>query len=378
MKIRFSLGIKFFLFIISIVISLLLFEGIVRWSGFGHSLGRFEEEMDDIKERGDISAFYQYHSIVGWVNKPNVELTLAMPDSRTQVKINSKGLRDKEYDYGRSNGKKRILVLGDSLAWGYGVEQEETFSERLEELLQPDVEVINAGVFGYGTDQAMLYYKNEGYKYQPDLLLVLFLENDLVDNTKNTRHGFPKPKFVLNDGKLELTHVPVPQKPIPSPSGTFAGKPQLQINVSSLKKFFATHSMAYLYVTTTLKSQPVISDFLYSHGMIKSPGLDITQAIIAEFHRTVKSQNAQLVFIFPPYDRSFHTGALPYSCRKIMEFCQKEGIDCLDAVRPLYQYQLQSKKVLWFRHDPHPTKEGHQALASLVAGYLKQHVKPFH
>ena len=48
------------------------------------------------------------------------------------VAINSHGLRDGEYALEPTRGKKRMLVLGDSFAWGFGVEREEVFCEVIE------------------------------------------------------------------------------------------------------------------------------------------------------------------------------------------------------------------------------------------------------
>ena len=63
------------------------------------------------------------------------------------VSQNAEGLRDRHYPYARDGGRRRILVLGDSVVWCWGVEQADCFTERLEAAL-PDTDVINAGVPG--------------------------------------------------------------------------------------------------------------------------------------------------------------------------------------------------------------------------------------
>ena len=72
---------------------------------------------------------------------------------------------------------KRVLVLGDSFTWGFGVEQEQIFTEVIENS-RKDVEVINAGVSGYSPDQELIWLREQGMHFQPDL--VLLLENSII------------------------------------------------------------------------------------------------------------------------------------------------------------------------------------------------------
>ena len=153
---------------------------------------------------------YLYDSEFGWRNIPGWRATTY---DRPLV-INSKGLRDREYAYEKPAQTRRILVLGDSYAWGYGVKGEETFAKVLEEQLarrDPDNwEVLNAGVSGWGTDQEYLYLMREGFKFSPDIVVVaLFLLNDPENNVYSRQYGLDKPLF-LNES-LELVNVPVPK-----------------------------------------------------------------------------------------------------------------------------------------------------------------------
>lgn len=142
---------------------------------------------------------YLFDPVLGWRNIPYFKAsTFGYP-----LSINSKGLRDREYPYQKPAGVKRILVLGDSFAWGYGVGDEHIFTEVLEEKLasgEQKWEVINAGVSGYGTDQEYLFLKNEGLKYEPDIVLLAFyLRNDPVNNTGLVQYGLGKPCFTKGD-----------------------------------------------------------------------------------------------------------------------------------------------------------------------------------
>ena len=99
------------------------------------------------------------------------------------VSINSKGLRDREYDYKKIEGVCRILVLGDSSTLGWGVPLNSTYSKRLESLLNAGAprkkyEVINAGVCNYNTKDEVSFLKDEGLKYAPDAVILGYSMND--------------------------------------------------------------------------------------------------------------------------------------------------------------------------------------------------------
>lgn len=151
---------------------------------------------------------YVYDPLLGWRNIPGWKASTL----GRSITINSKGLRDKEYGYEKKSDTNRILVLGDSFSWGYGVSNEEIFTEVLERTLAKctsPVEVINSGVSGWGTDQEYLFLISEGYRYSPDLIvLALYLANDLENNSKSKQYGLHKPYFV--DASLDLKNVPVP------------------------------------------------------------------------------------------------------------------------------------------------------------------------
>lgn len=122
---------------------------------------------------------------------PGAGYTLIKPGSRYEwqgipVEINSHGLRGPETTYEKPAGTFRILNLGDSVAMGWGVREEDTYGRRLERWLNEHgavdqrYEVINAGVPGWNLENALAYLKAEGLKYQPDLVLLdLTIVNDI-------------------------------------------------------------------------------------------------------------------------------------------------------------------------------------------------------
>jgi lysophospholipase L1-like esterase len=98
-----------------------------------------------------------------------------------EVRTNSRGLRDREFSLERRPGVRRILMLGDSLTFGWGVPLEDTFSKRIEAMYRSDglaAEVINSGVGNWNTIQQVRFFETEGVKYEPDIVVLNYFVND--------------------------------------------------------------------------------------------------------------------------------------------------------------------------------------------------------
>lgn len=149
----------------------------------------------------------------GWANRAGVHTRVVAPKFSYRVTINSKGLRDAEHAYEPAPGTVRIALLGDSMAWGWGVDDGLDFADLVEEALGPDVEVINLACPGYGNDQELLTLQSEGARYRPDLVLVCVVLNDVLGNASIHGQGMPyeKPRFERDaDGAWVLANHPVP------------------------------------------------------------------------------------------------------------------------------------------------------------------------
>lgn len=137
--------------------------------------------------------------ILGFRLRPGFQGAEVSHEFDVPVRINSRGLRDREIAPGKPPGTTRILVLGDSFTYGSGVAAEDTYPKRLERLLAARgpgaVEVINAGVSGWGTVHEAAFLRREGWAYEPDVLVLqVFPNNDLDENlhpwSREVRGGF--------------------------------------------------------------------------------------------------------------------------------------------------------------------------------------------
>ena len=153
------------------------------------------------------SLHYRYDAELGWSPVPNSHADSALPRA-IDVSHNSLGVRDREF---RKSAKPAMIFIGDSMTWGYNVEAGERFSDLLRAQL-PNYDILNAGVSGYGTDQAYLMLKRLWNDVTPSVVVLIFcVENDHTDNSRNMRYFNYKPYLqAAANGGWEMRGQPPP------------------------------------------------------------------------------------------------------------------------------------------------------------------------
>ena len=126
--------------------------------------------------------------------KPNFRGRQVGSEFQVSISTNNLGFRDSKEFVKEKGETYRILGLGDSITFGWGVEENNTYLSRLESVLESKlgrkVETYNLGVWGYGTIQEVKVFQ-QFREYKPDLVILEFFArnvyveeagNDLVDN----------------------------------------------------------------------------------------------------------------------------------------------------------------------------------------------------
>jgi lysophospholipase L1-like esterase len=127
---------------------------------------------------------------LGWRMQPGAEGEWGGVD----VRINERGLRGPRVAERRAPGSRRLLFLGDSVTFGFGIAEVERVypalvGRFLEESLGAPVEVVNAGVGGYSPWQELAFLQREGLAYAPDLVVIGFVLNDVTEKLALVRYG---------------------------------------------------------------------------------------------------------------------------------------------------------------------------------------------
>ncbi len=275
---------------------------------------------------------YLYDAKLGWRNIPNWSGTT----NGRKLTINSHGLRDREHPIQKPPGVTRILVLGDSFAWGYGVADGEIFTGRLETLLNEKLksasnryEVINTGVSGWGTDQEYLFLTEEGFDYSPDVVvLAFFIVNDIHNSAASMQYGMQKPIFL--NRQLDLANVPVPR-----PSSNAEPK--------------------------NVQENP----------------LEITVAIIEQMHRECQKHEARfLVMKFGQFLPRYQDHPIMAQANRFLEseLAGRMGIPYFDLDKEFADHEIPAETLLRGNDDGHWNAEGHRLVADYVCDFLVEAV----
>lgn len=153
----------------------------------------------------------RYDPELGWAPIPNLDLP-SMYGPGSYLRTNSQGFRG-TYDYTETPppGKRRVICSGDSVTFGYGVDDEHSWC-RLLETVDPRLETINMGLSGYGVDQAYLWYKRAAGRFDHQVHLFAPITDDFRRMQSTRFLNYDRPFLAVEDGRLQVTNVPVPER----------------------------------------------------------------------------------------------------------------------------------------------------------------------
>lgn len=317
-----------------VILVLLLAEGIART--VFPSLAPAREER---------AKFWRHDPLLGWANVPNSRGRFNHLDFSVAVSHNADGLRDEEYLLARTD-KKRMLVVGDSFVWGFGVEAEERFTELLE-VAHPDWEIINTGVSGYSTDQEFLYLRERGIRYRPDVVVLLLFHDGLAGNVQDQAYLWEKPCFDLDGDTLTLRRAVVPEASWDTRlmrsmmHSSYLGKMVFQV----WNHYFRDANSPYSVDGSNL------------YGVTEDAKL-MTLRLVAEAARLCKANGAQFVVLTQKVDRT------------MQERLRRAGLLEGYSVRAVDPAHNGTTVPFHFYHDAHWNPRGHRMVAATVDNYF--------
>jgi len=123
--------------------------------------------LDDVWQHED-NPFHEEDPLLMWRLVPGL--------SNEALRVNALGFRGDDVELPKPDDTFRIVVLGDSMTFGFGVFDDQTYAARLAGRLSGEarVEVVNAGVTGYSSWQSRKYYETVVRRLDPDLVVAMF------------------------------------------------------------------------------------------------------------------------------------------------------------------------------------------------------------
>lgn len=299
---------------------------------------------------------------IGYRLVPHFEMEYKTKEFNSFIRINSEGLRDYEHDKDKDIQTIRILVLGDSFTFGYGVNIDESYPKILEAMLNQNLsnknskrfEVINTGVDGYGTEQEYLYLEELGPRYKPDFVIVGLYSSDVYD----AKVGIPKSfkKAWLKNHFYFLSYL----------RGLWI---QLSKTIGKdIRSTFQIYQNTYPPEIDTAYNKTKeylvkIRDFSHSIGAK-------TLVVIIPFCFEVSRQEWEKRGLVHLYTDEFFNNNMG----KVSEIFTGYGKEKEIPTLPLLPVFRKNKNLpLYFNYDPHWTNVGHRLAAEQIYIYLYKH-----
>ncbi len=274
---------------------------------------------------------------LSFVHRPNRSAFLM----GVPVAINSHGLRDHEYAEAKPARTYRIVMLGDSTCFGWGVPLNETVAEILERKLNASslppyqrFEVLNAGVGNYDTVQEVAHYENYDRAFHPDLVIL---------------------EYFINDPE------PVPSERHPWLLGS-----------SYLVAFTVSRWDTLLQFAGLRPRWDAYYAGLYNDDR---PGFQAAKHALAKLDYLTKADGAKLaVAILPELHRINDGYPFAREQQKIKDVLEAERVPVIDLMEGLRGHGPESS--LWVtREDPHPNGKANALISAQIMSWIKDRLR---
>lgn len=291
----------------------------------------------------------------------NVNAKLTMPDYDIMIHTNSLGLRD----YELSLEKYNILALGDSMQFGLGVDINDSYPKLIEKYFKDagiELNVVNAGIPGYGTKQELAFLKSKGLIFDPKIILISYsIPTDFIDNTKTTCN------VEIKDGYLVEKGVPG-YKIFLNKLNTYCLFKKAILNIPFLR------SLVYNNF-----EQSVLDLFKPEYPVYLNESVAATEDIFHELHNFAKKNDIPIVLILIPHRIQVETdrwteiaskrGYSGYDLLKpnniLSDIARNNNITVIDML-PYFHEEYIGGENLYFPTDNHINEKGHEIVAHVL------------
>ena len=311
----------------------------------------------------------QYDPELGWVNLPNVHIS-DMYGAGRQLTTNSRGFR------GRSDvadevqtGKRRVVCVGDSFTLGYGVDDLDTWCHLLG-TLDPELETVNMGQGGYGADQAYLWYKRDTKDVDHHLTVLAFITEGFRRMQEKSIAGYGKPILKLENDKLEVDNVPVPE------SAFFA--PWLTQNIDVIRSL---RSVEFL---NRIRNRLGSTDSQELQMDRDSETRAILRELLVDLEKTSTERGSELILVYLPTPRDYEPNKWRAWADSIEEVASELDIPFINLIEPIRGLDREEMTSLFIQDGVidfpgahgHLNEKGNRYAAETIAGVIANRTGP--
>jgi lysophospholipase L1-like esterase len=275
-------------------------------------------------------------------------------------RVNENGFRGPRYPQARDAGAFRVAVLGDSLTFGFGVQETEIYTALLEaelaRLLAPrKVEVLNFGVGGYNPYNEVALFEGIGAAYQPDLVLIQFCINDLNDPRlhfdAHTLRLLELPDDAFPDPRMRA--LPMPEK---SPLAFCAGR----LRLCDLLQHALYEKRA---------DRRALAQSVAERRSLGGPERAWLHAQYGKLQQWAAAHGARFGVVVFPYPKQLRDSSRDGVGQGISVLGRDDGFAVIDLL-PAFRAASQGSDTALFLDLWHPSPAGHKVAAQALATEL--------
>jgi lysophospholipase L1-like esterase len=311
-----------------------------------------------------------YDDTLGWLGIPGYRHSINAQWDKVFYEINDWGFRDDApLPPELTQGKHRVMFLGDSFVEGYGIDVFDRATNMIKNL-DTTVVVYNFGVVGYSTDQELLVLKSFGPRIKPDVVVLFFCMNDLLNNTSNFNYGLSKPRYTLDQtGGLVLQNVPVPKRPALTSMVLWA-KDNL---ATGHYTFNLLNRLTFFHYWIFPGPEGIMDSVIYKPDSLRlyaesSPPREMTRFLLKELKAECERQHAELLIFgtVDGYEVAAFQDCAPEVQRIVLQWARDLGIKAFDLC-PLFHKEFSKTHTNFFAGDRyHWNAAGNRLVAQAV------------
>ena len=269
---------------------------------------------------------------------------------------NSLGFRDTEHALAKPAGSFRIVALGDSFTYGAAVPFAQTYLAQLETMLNdrgalhPSVEIVKLGIVRYFPEPERLVLEHYGLQYSPDLILVGFVPNDIID----TALGIDA---IQTDsaGKLRT-----------SESKELGSVGMFLVEYSHVFRILLSR-----YVASRLQRRtPSRPEDIYRADGFHEKDWRRVEDEFGRIRDVANRSGAKLAIIYIPMLEAW-APQHAYPSERVATWSARNGVSFIDTLPPLRAASLAGVRVYYVK-DGHCTPEGYAIIARTIAAELSR------
>lgn len=290
----------------------------------------------------------EYDELLGWINLPNVSLPNFYGPG-VNFETNSQRFRNREdFTVAVPKDKLRVICSGDSFTMGWGVSNEENWCHQLT-VLDKRLQTINMGQGGYGIDQAYLWYQRDGVKFDHQVQIFAFINNDFPRMNSATFLGYGKPLLYLENDALINENYPVPRGSFFAPKLTEGKQYIRELRIVSLWQTFF----------------PKTVDPTQNKYFLKNP--EIVVKIFEDLGKINRDKNSTLVVVYLPTRSDYYLNISDFWRQRLEPELAKRNIVFVDLIAE-FRRRVPNEKVeiLFQGGDGHYSVEGNRFIANLL------------